>query len=167
MGIKETEYLKLPYNEAPDTGFREQYNASMEIIDNIFPNAQSIKYPAKPQSIFDDGIFSPTKEFEIRKGTSRYLVAGNKFFFEIGVLSKVAISVPTSGDIGNKKVGNINAAFPRKRGFYIVGMNGVAASYSYGGLSDVSVCAFGGMVCGTTVPKGTYFGFAGHYYLTD
>lgn len=167
MGIKETEYLKLPYNEIGDKGFREQFNLSMDKIDKIFPDAQSIKYPARPQSIFDDSIFSPSRNFEIRKGVSRYVVLGNKFFYEIGVNSKVSIKVGTSGDIGNLDVGNFNAAFPRKRGYYIVGMNGIAASYSMGGSSNVTVCAFGGMVTNTTIPKGTYFGFAGHYYLTD
>lgn len=41
MAIKETPYLKLPYNEGADVGFREQYVKAMDKIDAIFPTPQS------------------------------------------------------------------------------------------------------------------------------
>lgn len=167
MAIKETPYLKIPYNEGADVGFREQYVKAMDKIDAIFPTSQSIKYPSKPRSIFDDNIFVPHKDFKIRENNPRYLVLGNIFFYEIGVESKVDITVGASGDITNKLVGTISSKFKRQRGFHVVGMNGVAANYGISNSNEVYVTSFGGMVAGTKVPKGTYFGFAGHYYLTD
>lgn len=167
MAIKQTPYLKLPYNEGADAGFREQYVKAMDKIDSIFPTPQSIKYPTKPRSIFDDNLFVPHKDFKIRENNPRYVVLGNMFFYEVGVESKKDIAVPSSGDITNILLGNFSTKFRRKRGFHMVGMNGVAASYGMGGETEVYVTSFGGMVAGNKVPKGTYFGFAGHYYLTD
>lgn len=167
MAIKTTPYLSIPYNEGADIGFREQYGKAMDKIDSIFPTPQSIKYPETPRSIFDDNLFVPSKNFTIKQDNARYCLLGNMFFYEIGVESKIDINVGSSGDITNILVGTISTKFKRQRGFYIVGMNGIAANYGLSGQSEVYVTAFGGMVAGTKIPKGTYFGFAGHYFTTD
>lgn len=172
MAVKTTPYLKLPYNEGGDKGFREQYVGAMDVVDKIFPTPASIKYPASMQSTFDASFFAPnTSRFELRPEMSRYVQLGNLVFFEVALNSKVAFKVTSSGEIATQIVGTISPSLKRIRGYYCTAINGIAASYSlYNNSSDqteIRVGAFGGMAINKTVPKGTYFGVAGHYMLTS
>lgn len=172
MAFKETSYLKLPYNEGGDKGFREHYVEAMDKVDKVFGYPESIKYPATMQSTFDASFFAPnTSRFELRPEMSRYVQLGNMVFFEIALNSKITFKVDSKGDIATQILGTISPAFRRVRGFYCTAMNGIAASYSlYNNSSDqteIRLGAFGGMSISKTIPKGTYFGVAGHYMLTS
>lgn len=172
MASKTTEYLLMPYNEGGDTGFREHYVTAMEKIDGIFHFPESIKYPANMQSTFDASFFSPnTARFELRPEMSRFVQLGNLIFFEIALDSKVDFEVNSSGDISNQIVGTLSPSYKRSRGFYCTGINGIAASYSLtdnsAGQTEIRLSAFGGMAINQKVPKGTYFGIAGHYMITN
>jgi len=171
MALKETPYLKLPYGEGGDKGFREQYNTSMEKIDGIFHYPQSIKYPEVRQSVFESSFITPTpRRFELRPELSRYVQLGNLVFFEVALENVIDIPVKGNGYIGYEIVGTLSPSFDRIRGFYCVAINGIAASYSLvrrAPDTQIRVHAFGGMAIGKTVPKGTYFGIAGHYMLTN
>lgn len=170
MAVKTTPYLALPYGEGGDAGFRTTYNESMDKIDLIAKDGESAKYPDSPRSIFDDSIFTPGSRFELRDGLARYLKMGNKFYFEVAVTNKAAISVPANGDlITNLLVGTLSPRFKLRRGSFISSINGIAACYYYGtgsGGDPVYISSFGGMSFGKSIPKGTYFGIAGHYYLS-
>lgn len=170
MAVNSTPYLELPYGEGGDTGFRDLYGQSMEKVDNLFPDAQSIRYPNEPRSIFDDGIVTPGSPFELRTGSCRYAVLGNRFFFEFGFeLKNATNTIPANGDINNTLLCTINAQFPRKRGFFVTGINGIPAHYSYSGTApaQILVTSYGGGVAGKVIPKGTFYAVAGHYFLTD
>lgn len=172
MAIKTTPYLEMPYNEGGDKGFREQYVKALDKVDGIFHFPESIKYPATMQSTFDASFFSPnTARFELRPEMSRYVQLGNLVFFEVALENKISFTVNDSGDISNQIVGTLSPAFKRSRGFYCTAINGIAASYSLAdnsaGQTEIRLTAFGGMAINRVVPKGTYFGIAGHYMITN
>lgn len=169
MSTLTTSYLGLPYNELSDTGFRELYTQSLQIIDSLFPTVASTVYPENRDPVYADGFFTPSSSFKHRDGLTRYLQLGSTVYFEIGVESTKAISTSSNGDIANLTVGTISQKFSRKRGFFVTCINGVAAHYSYSGEkgATIQMAAVGGKLIGETIPKGSYFGIAGHFHIVD
>lgn len=169
MSTLNTPYLGMPYNELTDKGFRELYGESMQIIDSIFPSVESTLYPENREPIFSDGFFTPSSGFKSRDGLTRYIQLGTMVFFEIGLESTKSISTNSTGDIANLAVGTISHKFSRKRGHFVTSINGVAAHYCYSGVKGarIIITAVGGKLIGETIPKGSYFGIAGHFHVTD
>lgn len=169
MSTLTTSYLGLPYNELSDTGFRELYNQSLQIIDSLFPAIESTVYPENRDPVFADGFFAPSSSFKHRDGLTRYLQLGSTVYFEIGLQSTKAISINSTGDITNMTVGTISQKFNRKRGHFVTSINGVAAHYTYSGGkgATIQMSAVGGHLIGGTIPTGSYFGIAGHFHIVD
>lgn len=169
MSTLNTPYLGLPYNELSDKGFRELYGQSMQIIDSLFPTVESTIYPENRNPVYSDGFFTPSSGFKSRDGLTRYMQLGTMVFFEIGVESTKSITTSATGDIVNLTVGTISQKFSRRRGYFVTSINGVAAHYDYSGTkgATIQMTAVGGNLIGETIPKGSYFGIAGHFHITD
>lgn len=168
MVDKQTPYLGLAYNDDLDRNFRTRYNLAQDTLDTLVPHTSYLSFPDKRQAIFDDSIFAADEvNFETTPKQSRYLLLGNTFFYEIQIKNKVALSVPASnGNISNIAIGTFNSKFTRHSGGHIMGLNQAAAAYSYSSGNGASLCAYGGMSFGATIPAGTPFNFGGYFYLS-
>lgn len=166
---KMTNYLGLYYAELTNPLFAGDYSGALNKFDTyaFTYNRGRLKYPKERKATFTEMLFSITNatDFELVGGTSRYVQLGDVVHYEVSVKSKVGIGVGAGGDIGNRTIGKFNAGFEYWKGDNIRAINDISAAYFVDSAGTVQVTAFGGNQCGTTVPAGTTFTFAGSFLV--